>query len=607
MTETQAEWVFTPPPIDTTRPTLSGSYGMSASTHWLATGASQSVLERGGNAFDAAVAAGFVLHVVEPHLNGPAGDMVAIVAAAGGAAEVIVGQGPAPRRATIDHFRAEGLSEVPGSGALAAAVPGAVEAWLEMLEAHGTWSVGDVLAYAIHYAEAGFPAGSQLCAVLETMAGQFHRSWPSSAQQWLPGGVPPAPGQRMTNLPYAATLRRLVDVAEGAGGSRLAQVRAARESWRAGFVAQAIEDFARVPHLHSTGGEHAGVIEARDLADFRPTREEPVRLAFRGFEIAKPGFWAQGPVLLQALAILDQLGSDERLDPSSALGAHTIIEALKLAMADRDAYYGDAASGRFDPSVLLSPAYARSRALCIGEQASLTLAPGDLPGVRPFRPPTREAFEESSRQGGVGEPTVSPSGVTRGDTSHLDVVDRLGNMISATPSGGWLQSSPTIPELGFCLGTRLQMTWLDPASPSALVPGRRPRTTLSPTMLLKDGVPVAALGTPGGDQQDQWQLLYLLRVLVGGYAPQQAIDAPAFHTTHAVSSFWPRVWHPGGVVVERRVGPEILAELERRGHDLEVSPDWSLGRLSTVTRDPGTNALAAAANARGAQGYAVGR
>ena len=330
-------------------------------------------------------------------------------------------------------------------------------------------------------------------------------------------------------------------------------------------------------------------------------------LEFRGTTVAKAGFWTQGPVLLQALAVLNRF-DDARLDPSTAAGAHTVLEALKLALADRDGYYGDHTGAT---QALLTSAYAAERAALVGDTASHEFRPGRPADLRPHRPPLvtepSGSSPKASAGAGVGEPTVARSGETRGDTCHLDVVDRFGNMVSATPSGGWLQSSPTVPELGFCLGTRLQMTWLDPASPAALRPGRRPRTTLSPTMLLRGGEPVAALGTPGGDQQDQWQLLYLLRTLVGGYSPQQAIDAPALHTTSVVGSFWPRVWEPGGAVVERRLGGAVIDELRRRGHRVTVSPDWSLGRLSAVTREPATGRLGAAANSRGAQGYAAGR
>ncbi|MBB5159116.1 gamma-glutamyltransferase family protein [Saccharopolyspora phatthalungensis] len=595
----------TAPPADTTRPTLTGSFGMTASTHWLATGAAQSVLERGGNAFDAAVAAAFVLHVVEPHLNGPGGDLVAIIAPASGGVQVVNGQGPAPRGATIEHFRREGLTEVPGAGALAAAVPGAVASWLDLLAEHGTWELADVLAYAIHYAETGHAAGRGLCNVIATMAEQFITRWPTSAAQWLRGGAAPEPGQVITNKAYAQTLRRLLACAAGGGSSRGERIGKAAEAWRSGFVASAIAEFAATAHWHSSGTDHAGVIAVRDFEEFRPAYEAPMRLEFRGITVAKPGFWAQGPVLLQTLAILDTV-DERRLDPSTALGAHTILEALKLALADRDCYYGEAGREPRSLTSLLSPDYARERAAAIGETASHDYRPGRAPGLEPRVPPLLVA-ESPGQQAGVGEPTVFPTGDTRGDTSHLDVVDRWGNMVSATPSGGWLQSSPTVPALGFCLGTRLQMTWLDPESPSGLRPGRRPRTTLSPTLLLRDGQALAALGTPGGDQQDQWQLLYLLRTLVGRYTPQQAIDAPAFHTVSAISSFWPRVWTPGGAVVERRLGSEVIEELLRRGHRVTVSSDWSLGRLSTVTRDPATGFLSAAANARGAQGYAAGR
>ncbi|MYS69034.1 transferase, partial [Streptomyces sp. SID5926] len=327
---------------------------------------------------------------------------------------------------------------------------------------------------------------------------------------------------------------------------------------------------------------------------------------FRGTTVAKAGLWSQGPVLLQALTMLDHF-DDARLDPSTAEGVHTLTEALKLAMADREAYYGhlDPAEAEAVLRRLLSPRYSEERASLIRPLASTAFRPGHI-GVTPYTPPlvTRGSAPQAD---GVGEPTVQQTGETRGDTCHIDVVDRWGNIVSATPSGGWLQSSPAVPELGFALGTRLQMTWLDPAAPSRLAPGRRPRTTLTPTLLLRDGNPVAALGTPGGDQQDQWQLIYLVRTLALGMDPQAAIDAPAFHTTAVPSSFWPRTWTPGGLVVEERAGGAVVEELRARGHQVTVSGPWSQGRLSVVTRDPDSGVLRAAANPRGAQGYAAGR
>jgi gamma-glutamyltranspeptidase/glutathione hydrolase len=280
---------------------------------------------------------------------------------------------------------------------------------------------------------------------------------------------------------------------------------------------------------------------------------------------------------------------------------------MKLALADRDAYYGDPDSTEpgVPLDVLFSAEYGRERASLIGDVASAEFRPGVVPGRTPYLPPLVEESDTANDDETTGEPTVRVSGETRGDTCHLDVADRWGNFVSATPSGGWLQSSPTIAELGFCLGTRLQMSWLDESSPSRIRPGRRPRTTLSPTMLLVDGSPVAALGTPGGDQQDQWQLLYLLRTIVGGYDPQEAIDAPMFHSTHLAGSFWPRAWTPAGAVAEARLGADVLDGLRARGHRLQVVADWTLGRISMVGSESGT--LTAAATSRGGQAYAAGR
>jgi len=592
---------FVPPSDFRTRPDLTGTFGMCASTHWLASQTAQSVLEKGGNAFDGAVAAAFVLHVVEPHLNGPGGDLVAIVAPEGREPSVLVGQGAAPKGATIEHFHDQGLTMVPASGALAAAVPGAVDAWLLLLRNHGSWELRDVLAYAITYADSGHPLSDRVTAVIDTVAELFREQWPSSAALWMPDGASPRSGEMFHNRAYAATLSRIVSESEYAG-DRVARIDAARDTWKRGFVAEQIDTFIRVAHRHSSGSDHSGVLTASDMSTFDAHFEPPVQFDFRGNTLLKGGPWGQGPALLQALAILDGF-PDDQIDPSTAVGAHHILEALKLAMADRDAYYGEQLTA-VQMEYLLSAEYASLRRKEIGETASCEFRPG-VCAATPFFPPLRE--EAGTTAAGAGEPTVSVTGETRGDTCHIDVIDRWGNAISATPSGGWLQSSPTIPALGFALGTRLQMTWLDPSSPSALRPGHRPRTTLTPTMILRDGKVVAALGTPGGDQQDQWQLSYILRTIVGGYTPQQAIDAPTFHTTSIPSSFWPRCWTPGGAVVENRLGGSVINELVTRGHRITAAGDWALGRLTAVTRDPRTGVLGAAANPRGAQGYAVGR
>ena len=579
----------------TTRPVLSGTYGMVATTHWLATAAGMAALEAGGTAADAAAAAGFVLHVVEPHLNGPGGDLPLIVGTAGSAtAEVLCGQGPVPAAATVARLRDElGLALVPGTGPLAAVVPGAVGGWLELLRTHGRLPLRDVLSYAIGYAAAGHPVLPRVAGTIAAAAPLFREHWPTSAERWLPA---PEPGSLLRQPTLAATYERLLAEAEAAGPDREAQLAAAHRAWYEGFVAEAVVAFSAREWMDDSGRPHAGLLTAEDLAGWRPTWEPAVTLDWRGHTVAKAGAWSQGPVLLQQLALL----ADDLPPHGSAELVHRAVESTKLAFADREAWYGDV------PDVplaeLLSPAYSAARRELVGDTASYELRPGLAGAVLP-----RYGTAGADGAGvGLGEPTVRREG-DRGDTVHVDVVDRWGTMISATPSGGWLQSAPTIPELGFPLGTRAQMTWLQDGLPSTLRPGRRPRTTLSPTLVLRDGEPVLACGTPGGDQQDQWQLCFLLAHLAGGLDLQAAIDAPAWHTTAFPASFAPRQAVPGEVVVEDRVGAEVLDALRARGHRVTVSGPWSLGRMSAVGRDPVTGLLSAAANPRGMQGYAAGR
>lgn len=603
---------FTAPPAFTTRPELRGAHGMAASTHFLATGTAQSVLERGGNAVDAAVAAAFVLHLVEPDLNGPGGDLTALLAPADGDPVVVSGQGAAPAAASVAGYRAEGLDAVPGAGVLAAAVPGAVPAWLELLARHGTWELADVLDPALGYARDGHPLRPGAAGTIERCREVFERHWPTSAERWMPGGRAPVEGALVTDPVWAGLLERMLGAGADAA-DRESRIRSALEVWTES-VGTAAEAFAERPSYHADGREHAGVITAADIAAHRTGWEHPVSLRFRGVTVHKAGQWTQGPVLLQTLAILDAF-PDERLDPSTALGIHTIVEAMKLAYADRDAWYGDGAEVPL--AELLDPAYARERAELIGEEASTEFRPGRPGGRDPWIPPLRApgvggagtgepTIDEPPHATSVDDPVGDPEGVPRGDTCHLDVIDRWGTMVSATPSGGWLQSSPTIPGLGFCLGTRLQMTWLDERSPSALRGGARPRSTLSPTLLARGGRVVEALGTPGGDGQDQWQLIYLLRRIVGGWTPQAAIDAPTLLTESIVDSFDPRTFDAAALQVEDRVGGDVIRELERRGHRVRVMPGWSLGRLSSVGIHP-QGGFFAAANPRGGAGYASGR
>jgi gamma-glutamyltranspeptidase / glutathione hydrolase len=589
----------------TTRPTLRGTFGMTSSTHWLASQAAMAELEAGGNAFDAAIAGAFVLHVVEPHLNGPGGEVPAIFATAADPTPVVLcGQGVAPAGATPEHFADLGLDLVPGSGPLAAAVPGAVDAWLMLGRDHGSRPLRSVLSYAVGYARSGHPLLPRAAAVIGAMQPMFRDHWPTSADHWIPGGRLPRPWELVVNPAYADVLERLVAEGEAAGGRRDEQYDAARRAWREGFVAEAIVGFSRRPIRDSSGRDHAGLLTADDLAGWSASYEPAAVQRFRDVEVAKTGTWGQGPVLLQALAMLEPM-PDEALDPSTADGVHTITEVLKLAFADREAWYGD--DSPVTLADLLDPAYVAQRRALVGEEASWELRPGSPGGHVPRLSEHLQGGSPTEAGDGLGEPSVDPLGVTRGDTCHIDVVDRWGNIISATPSGGWLQSSPTIPELGFCLGSRMQMFWTDPGLPASVGPGRRPRTTLSPTLVLRDGVPVLACGTPGGDQQDQWQLPFLLRHLVGGLELQAAIDAPSFHTTSFPSSFYPRETVPGELVVEDRLGDAVLAALADRGHGVVRGGAWSLGRLCAVARDPATGLLSAAANPRGEQGYACGR
>ena len=554
----------------TTRPELRGTFGMIASTHWLASAAGMAVLERGGNAFDAAVAAGFTLQVVEPHLNGPGGDLPAVFwSAERGEPLVLCAQGVSPATATIERFRALGHELVPGTGVLAACVPGAFGGWLLLLREFGTWRLEDVLEFAIGYAEHGYPVVPGITATAERVE-PLLREWHASAALYLPV---PQPGTLFRNPQLAATYRRICD--EARGGLREDEIERARELFYTGFVAEEIDRFSH---------EQEGLLTGDDLAAWEATFEAPVTYDYAGHTVCKTGAWGQGPVFLQQLALLR--GFDLPAMTRAEL-VHTVTECAKLAFADRDALYGDA---DVPLDRLLSNEYNDERRELVGDEASYELRPGA--GRMP-------RLVDAQATLGSGEPTLAR------DTVHVDVADRFGNLVSATPSGGWFDSSPTVPALGWPLGTRAQMFWLEEGLPSSLAPRKRPRTTLSPGVALRNGEPYLAFGTPGGDQQDQWALHVFLRHVQFGLDLQAAIDAPEFHTDHFPSSFFPRQARLGSLSVESRLGEDAIAELRRRGHQVTVAEPWSLGRVSAVGRDDGQ--LKAAANARGMQGYATGR
>jgi gamma-glutamyltranspeptidase/glutathione hydrolase len=580
---------------------------MVSSTHWIASQTGMAVLERGGNAFDAAVAAGFVLQVVEPHLNGPGGEVPIILwDARRTAVEVICGQGPAPQAANLSAFRALGLDVIPGTGLLAACVPGAFGAWLTLLAEHGTLRLRDVLGYALGYARSGYPVVPGISAAITQAEALFREEWPESARVYLAQGVP-GPGTTFRNLEFAQTYERILDEAEAASADRNGQIAAALKVFYQGFVAEAIEAGCRAPAMDTSGRRHTGFLTAADLAGWKPRVEASTHFTYDGATVHKTGPWGQGPVFLQQLALLR--GADlKRMGFLSADHIHTVIESAKLAFADREAWYGDPDFVDVPLEALLAEDYAQQRRRLIGDRASMELRPGTIGGRRSFIP---RPVAEASLAGTPGPRQVvvdaSLTGNARGDTCHVDVIDRAGNLVAATPSGGWLQSSPVIAGLGFCLGTRAQMFTLDEGHPNVLQGGKRPRTTLSPTLVLRGGEPWLAFGTPGGDQQDQWSLNFLLAHIDFGLNLQEAIDAPMFHSRHFPSSFFPHDSAPGLLSVENRIDPAVAEDLRNRGHDLALEDPWSLGRLCVVGKDPTTGQLMAAANPRGMQGYAVGR
>ncbi len=591
----------------TTRPTVRGYGGAVSAGHYLAAQAGAQLLAEGGNAADAACTMGFALQVLEPHMNGFAGEAPILYHdAASGETHAISGQGTAPAAATIEHFRSLGLDRIPGDGLTAAAIPGALDAWRLLLERFGTRTLAEVVAPARALAERGFPMYPSLRRLIEIAGDRIAAEWPTTAAIWLPAK---AIGERVRNPALASLLASMAEAERTAGGSREAGIRAARDAFYRDEPAEWIEAFLREPVRDASGEAHAGLLTAADLAAYEGAVETPVSASYRGVTVWKCPPWSQGPVMLQQLRLLE--GFDlAAMGHNSAEALHTWIECAKLAFADREANYGDPAHVDVPLDELLSDGYSkRRRALVDPAHASLELRPGlgRLPEGWPLL-----------AEDGTGDGELSPAGLPRaepeallgasgrGDTTHCDAVDRWGNLASCTPSGGWLQSSPAIPQLGFPVGTRGQMFVLDPAHPNALAPGKRPRTTLTPSLAeLPDGRRIA-FGTPGGDQQDQWSLHFLLNVVDFGFEDlQAAIDAPTVHSEHWPESFYPRLANPGLVDAETRIEEGVLAELERRGHRVRRSGAWRHGRVMAASYRPADGLCEAAASPRSAIAYAI--
>src|SRR5580704_8355419 len=573
---------FTSAPFDdkspfTTRPVIAGTHGALAAGHYLGSVTGLQILERGGNAIDAAAAIGFSIAVLEPHMNSVGGEVPLLIYLAKEERVVVIsGQGPAPKDAKIEWFRSRGMSLIPGDGFLGAVVPSIVATWIEALKRFGTMRLRDVISPAIALAEDGFPIHHALRQTIVHDSKRIREEWPSTARIFLPAGKVPNENDVFRQVELARMLRRLVEAEHDSSEvGRLDGLEAARKEFYEGEIAHKIVDFVGIGVLDASGSVNKGFISLEDLSAYQPKVEEPVSTSYREYEVFKCGPWTQGPVFLQQLNLLEgyDLGS---LGHNSADYVHLLVEVAKLAFADREKYYGDPDFDDVPIETLLSKRYASERRQRIDmSRSALDLGAGEISDSHPSK---------TSPQNKVG------------DTTHLDVADRRGNIVSATQSGGWIMSSPVVEGLGFALSTRGQTFFLDPSRNNALAPGKRPRTTLTPSLAFKDGKPFMAFGTPGGDAQDQWSLQFFLNFSEFGMNLQQAIDAPSFHTLHFPGSFYPKDSDPLKVVLESGIGKAVAEDLGRRGHNVQICPDWQNGRVSAVARDSQTGVLFAAAS-----------
>jgi len=596
-------------PAFITRPVVMGRNYALSSGHYLASAAGARIFAQGGNAYDAAAAMCLCLNLLEPQSNGLGGEVpVLLCSAAERRVFAVSGQGWSPAALTLDWCRAHGVTLIPGDGFIPACVPAVIGTWTEILARFGTLSFAQVAAPAIELAEQGFPVYEQLHESLAANAAKFTERYPTTAEVYLPQGRAPETGELLRNPAWAETLKLLCHEEQAAAAQgRSAGLEAARKAFYEGALVERILDFITTHEVpDESGAQHKGLLSYDDFAEWRAVVEEPVSLEFAGLTVHKCPPWSQGPVFLQQLALLS--GYDlAALEHNSTDYLHTLTECAKLAFADREAYYGDPAFDSVPLDVLLSPEYAESRRHLVAGCASAEL----IPGRAGINPPDVDYFNvaaDNARALGLEPGTATGKGHSHahiGDTTYLCAADAQGNLVSATPSGGWIGSSPVIPGLGFPLGTRAQMFYLNPARPNALAPHKRPRTTLTPTLVTRDGAPLLAFGTPGGDSQDQWTLQFFLNHTVFGMNLQAAIDAPTVHSEHFPSSFYPRQAYPRRVAVEERIAPEVLTALEQRGHEIVPSGDWAHGKVQAVRIDSDNGVLSAAASPRRGTAYAL--
>ncbi len=580
-----------------TRPVVMGTHGMAVSGHPLAARAGMKMLEQGGNAIDAGVAQVFAQSVLEFNLFGFGGECpILIYSAKDKKVYAISGQGRAPRAATIEWFRKNNIELIPEDGFLPATTPAVLDALVLALDRFGTMTLAQVMQPAIELARDGFPMYPGFRGTIRSIERRLREEWPSSAKVFLPGGKIPEVGDVFVQRDLARTFQRIVDVEnKHRRHGRPAAMRAARDYFYKGDIARELVRYQReFKTRDSNNFVSSGLFTEEDLASYQGKIEEPAHVSYRGVEVYKLPFWSQGPVLLETLNLVE--GFDLRaLQHNSAAYVHVLAEAAKLAYADREHYYADPDFVKVPATGLLSKDYAAQRRKLIDlTRASMDMRPGDpfpFEGVKlTYLPPPATIQFRPGEKGTTG---------TR-------AADAAGNLFSATPSGGWFRTSPIIEGLGFVLSTRGQIFWLDPSKANRLEPGKRPRTTLTPSLALKNGQPYLAFGTPGGDDQDQVNLQFFLNVVEFGMNIQEAIDAPNFQIAHFPSSFFPRKASPGQIELEGRFGPAVLEELSRRGHIVRVEGDWSGGDETAILYDADRKVIFGAASPRREKSYAMG-
>jgi len=546
------------------------------------------MLLKGGNAVDAGAAMWFALTVLEPWIVGPAGESPILIYVSEEDRVVAVnGQGPAPKAATIEWFKENGYNLIPPDGFLPAVVPAALDAWINALSRYGTMKLEDVIEPAVELAAEGFPVTTNFERSVGRLEKRFREEWPSSAQIYLPQGRAPKIGEIFVNPDMGKTFKALAEAErKELKFGRQAGLEAARSYFYEGPIAEKVVEFIHGFRCRDTyGQEHYGLLTLEDFTEYRGRIEEPVSVDYRGYRVHKRGPWSQGPVFLQWLNLLE--GFDLKgMGHNSVEYLHTLIECAKLAYADREEYYADPDFVKVPLEILLSKRYAAERCELIDpDRADMELRPGMARAKK---------LEEGER------------GEHASDTVQLDAADRYGNLLSATPSGGWITTSPVIPDLGFPLGTRAQMFHFDPAHAEKLAPKRRPSTTLTPSLVTRDGAPYMAFGTPGGDQQEQWTIQLFLNHVEFGMDLQEALDAPTVHTTHFPGSFHPHDAHPGEIHVEDRISSNVRDGLAARGHRVVVSGGWSHGRCLAIRYDQENGIIYGAASPRTQTPYAMG-